>query len=187
MNPSKDEKMPLEPLKIREYIDRTARNVVEYMIGENLKLSAAESCTGGLICSAITSVSGASKVFGYGAVTYSEEAKSAMIGVSEETIARCGVVSRETALEMAEGIKKLSKSDLAIAVTGLAGPKSEGDTLPVGTVYLAVIYKDFRYCENLKLYEYGELDRRTNRLLTAALALKAAFEALTGAYRKEDE
>ena len=173
-------KIALNEINIREYIDRTARNVVQYLIGENLSVSVAESCTGGLIASAITSVSGASAVFECGIVSYSERIKEEIVGVPRETIESFGVVSAQTAIAMAEGVKKLSGSDLAIAVTGLAGPKSESDTLPVGTVYISTVYRGKAFAENLRLYELGGFGRNMNRLLSAAFALERALVALEG-------
>ena len=173
-----DEGVPAGEAQIREYIDRTARNVVEYMIGENVTLSAAESCTGGMISSAITSVPGASRVFGCGIVSYSEKVKEEILGVKSETLKDPGVVSAETVLEMAEGVKRLSHSDAAIAVSGIAGPKSDSDPAPVGTVYAAVIYKDHKYAENLELYRFGNLSRTENRLLTVYFTLKLVLKTL---------
>lgn len=168
---------------INEHIDRMARNVVEYMIDEKLTLSTAESCTGGLISSAVTSVPGASKVFGCGIVSYSEAVKSSLLGVPMKVISEEGVVSAKTAELMAEGVKRLSGSDAAIAVTGLAGPKSEEDVLPVGTVYLCVIFRDRKSVENLRLYELGGFDRSENRLLTVYFALRRAYELIAGEER----
>lgn len=163
---------------IREYIDRTAANMVQCLVRRKMSLSAAESCTGGLLCSAITAVPGASKVFGCGVVSYSEEIKQKLLGVPERTISDFGVVSAETAIAMAEGVKKLSGSDISVGITGLAGPKGEDDVLPVGTVYISVIFKDSAAAENLKLYELGEFDREMNRLLSVALTLEKAYSTL---------
>lgn len=171
-------KISLDPVEIREYIDRTARNVVQYLIDEKLTLSIAESCTGGLIGSAITSVPGASNVFECGVVSYSDRIKEGILGVPHEVISEKGVVSAETAIAMAEGVKDLSGSDLSIAVTGLAGPASASDTLPVGTVYISLAYRDRKIAENLRLYELGSFDREMNRLLTVGFALEAVLEIL---------
>ena len=170
--------IPLEPAEIRGYIDKTARNVVQCLFDEKLSLSTAESCTGGLISSAITSVPGASGVFECGIVSYSERIKEELLGVPHKVISENGVVSAETALAMAEGVKKLSGSDFSIAVTGLAGPASADDTLPVGTIYISLAYRDRIITENLRLYELGGFDREMNRLLTAAFALEAALGIL---------
>ena len=172
-----------EVCRIREDIDRTAQNVVKYMIGEKITLASAESCTGGMIASAVTSIAGASNVFGCGIVSYSVECKENVLGVDRSVIDSFGVVSAETALAMAEAVKKLSGSDIAVAVTGLAGPKSDSDVLPVGTVYAAVVYKDIRHAENLKLYELGELTREENRLMTVKRALELTYSALTDGLR----
>ena len=163
---------------IRGYIDKTARNVVEYMIGERLTLSAAESCTGGLIASAVTSVPGASKVFGCGVVSYSVDIKESLLGVPKEIIDRFGVVSAETARAMSERSRIISESDISVAVTGLCGPASPDDPAPVGTVYVSTSCRGGTEAENLKLYELGSFERNINRLPTAAFALEKVMERL---------
>ncbi len=178
MSALRDGAISLEINNIREYIDRTARNVVQYMIDERLTVSTAESCTGGIIGAALTSVPGASKIYGCGVISYSEKIKEKLLEVPHKTIEVKGVVSAETAISMAEGVMKLSGSDVSVAVTGLAGPASDEDGLPVGTVYIAVIYKDIKFAENLRLYELGNFDRETNRLLSAAFALEKTFEII---------
>ena len=89
----------------------------EYLKQNNLTISTAESCTGGMIASAITNVSGASGFFGTGVVTYSNEAKMKLIGVNKETLEKYGAVSEQTAKEMAEGVLKLGESDVSVAVS----------------------------------------------------------------------
>lgn len=178
MNGLRSGNIPLCPAEIREYIDRIARNVVQYLIDEKLSVSTAESCTGGMISSAITSVSGASNVFECGVVSYSERIKEELLGVPNETILNKGVVSAETAIAMSEGVKKLSGSDLSIAVTGFAGPAHDDDPLPTGTIYISLSYKDRTIAENLRLYELGSFDREMNRMLTTAFALEKALEIL---------
>lgn len=163
---------------ISAYIDRTARNVVQYMIEKNLTVSAAESCTGGILSAAITSVPGASKIFECGIVSYSERIKEEILGVPAEIIDGYGVVSAQTADAMAKAVKKLSGSDISVGITGLAGPASPSDALPVGTVYISTAYKDRIIAENLKLYELGSFDRGINRLLAAAFALEALQKRL---------
>lgn len=103
-----------------------------------LTLATAESCTGGLIGGRITSVSGSSDVYLGGAVTYSNELKMKMLGVKKETLDKFGAVSRETAAEMAEGIRRESGADIAVSVTGIAGPGGGTETKPVGLVYIGV-------------------------------------------------
>ncbi len=113
----------------------------EFLKVNNLTVSTAESCTGGMIASAITNVSGSSGFFGMGVVTYSNEAKMKLIGVKSKTLEKYGSVSEHTAKEMAEGILKLSNSDISVAVTGIAGPTGGTAEKPVGLVYIGVAGK----------------------------------------------
>ncbi|KPK65749.1 MAG: hypothetical protein AMS21_04005 [Gemmatimonas sp. SG8_38_2] len=113
------------------------------VVGDLLKergmtIAVAESCTGGLVAKRLTERPGASEYFWGGVVVYDDRAKSELLGVSEKTLKRFGAVSRETALEMAEGIAARSAADAAIAITGIAGPAGGGDAKEVGTVWLAV-------------------------------------------------
>ena len=106
-----------------------------------LRIATAESCTGGLVAKMITDVSGASSVFEFGVVTYSNAAKKQLLGVSDSTLSTLGAVSEETPKEMAAGALKLSSADIALSVTGVAGPEpSEGK--PVGTVCIGVATKE---------------------------------------------
>ena len=112
--------------------------IVELLTKEGLMLAAAESCTGGLFAGAITSVPGASEVFERGFVTYSNEAKMEILGVSIETLEKNGAVSEPCAREMALGALKNSQADIAIAITGIAGPDGGTDEKPVGTIFFAL-------------------------------------------------
>jgi len=109
-----------------------------YLKENNLTISTAESCTGGMIASAITNVSGASGFFGTGVVTYSNEAKMKLIGVKKETLEKHGAVSKQTAEEMAKGVLSLGEADVSVAVTGIAGPTGGTPEKPVGLVYIGV-------------------------------------------------
>ena len=111
----------------------------------NLTISTAESCTGGMIASAITDVSGSSSFFGTGVVTYSNDAKMKLIGVSKETLDVFGAVSEQTAREMAQGVLKLGEADVSVAVTGIAGPTGGTPEKPVGLVYIGVCGKGGTY------------------------------------------
>ncbi|MBB5350135.1 nicotinamide-nucleotide amidase [Haloferula luteola] len=112
--------------------------VVKAMRVAGLKLATAESCTGGLIASRVTDVPGASAVLTHGWVTYANEAKMAELGVPAEVLAEHGAVSEAVAAAMAEGALKASGADLAVAVTGIAGPEGGSEEKPVGTVFLGV-------------------------------------------------
>jgi nicotinamide-nucleotide amidase len=103
---------------------------------KQLKLAVAESCTGGGLAYWLTSIPGSSEWFDRGFVTYSNAAKKEMLGVSEETLTKYGAVSSETAGEMAEGTLKHSQADVAIAITGIAGPGGGSVQKPVGTVWI---------------------------------------------------
>ena len=117
------------------------RILVKSLKSLGLKIATAESCTGGLVAKTITDISGASSVFEFGVVTYSNRAKMDLLGVGAETLDEFGAVSEETAKEMALGALKLSGADIAVSVTGVAGPEpSEGK--PVGTVCIGVANKE---------------------------------------------
>ena len=129
-----------------------AQTVVKKLIEKNITISTAESCTGGMLGKSITSVSGASGVYGFGFITYANEAKEKLLGVKHETLEAYGAVSSETALEMALGARRVSNSDIAVSVTGIAGPGGGTPEKPVGLVYIA--YAD----ENGAVYEKLMLD-----------------------------
>ena len=117
-----------------------AEAVVKILKEKNLTLSTAESCTGGMIGELITSVSGASEVYGFGFITYANEAKEQILGVKHETLEKFGAVSEETAREMALGAKRVSGSDISVSVTGIAGPGGGTKEKPVGLVYTAICF-----------------------------------------------
>ena len=119
-----------------------AIEVVKILSEKHLTLSTAESCTGGMIGASLTSVSGASEVYGYGFITYANEAKEKILGVQKKTLEAYGAVSEQTAREMALGAYKVSGSDIAVSVTGIAGPNGGTKEKPVGLVYTAVASKN---------------------------------------------
>ncbi len=104
---------------------------------QGLTVTAAESCTGGGIAAALTSVPGSSEWFGYGFVTYSNAAKQALLGVDAMTLQACGAVSREVVLAMAAGARQVAGADLSVAVSGVAGPGGGSADKPVGSVWIA--------------------------------------------------
>ena len=116
--------------------------VAELFRRKGVTLSLAESCTGGLVAKRITDVPGSSAYFLEGAVTYSDAAKIRVLGIAPELLAEKGAVSAETATAMACGIRKNSGSDLALAVTGIAGPGGGSEEKPVGTVFIALATAD---------------------------------------------
>ncbi|WP_309084324.1 CinA family protein [Chelativorans sp.] len=118
-----------------------AADVLRAFQERKLKLVTAESCTGGMVSAAITDLVGASDVFERGFVTYSNEAKSELLGVSRETLAAHGAVSAETAREMAAGALDRSHADIAVSVTGIAGPGGGTPEKPVGLVWFGIAVK----------------------------------------------
>jgi competence/damage-inducible protein CinA C-terminal domain len=105
---------------------------------KKLTVSFAESCTGGLLASSITSISGSSKVFNMGLVTYSNNAKVKLLKVPKKTITKHGAVSYETCLSMVKNLSKISKSNISISITGIAGPNGSTKEKPVGLVYIGL-------------------------------------------------
>lgn len=130
-----------------------AETVLELLRENNLKISAAESCTGGSFAKMITDIPGSSEILGESYVTYSPEAKIKLLGVSEESIKKHTVVSEEVAEQMARGVKRASKSDIGVAFTGYAGPGGEN----VGLVYMGVAYGE--RCEVRELHINGNRSR----------------------------
>jgi nicotinamide-nucleotide amidase len=134
-----------------------------------LKIATAESCTGGLVAAAITAIPGASAVLERGFVTYSNEAKTEMLGVPAELIERRGAVSQEVALAMVEGALKNSRADIAVAVTGVAGPDGGSEQKPVGLVHIAAAKRG-----GPRLHEerrFGDIGRNEVQAESAVAAL----------------
>ena len=112
--------------------------IVKLLTKKKLTVSFAESCTGGLLASSITSIGGSSKVFNMGFVTYSNNAKVKFLKVPKKTITKYGAVSYETCLSMVKNLSKISKSNIYISITGVAGPKGGTKEKPVGLVYIGL-------------------------------------------------
>jgi len=112
--------------------------IVKLLTKRKLTISFAESCTGGLLSSSITSISGSSKVFIMGLITYSNNSKIKLLKVSSKTISKYGAVSYETCLSMVKNLSKISKSNISISITGVAGPKGGTKKKPVGLVYIGL-------------------------------------------------
>ena len=119
-------------------MENLADKVVKKLIKKKLKVSFAESCTGGLLSSSITSISGSSKVFNLGLVTYSNKAKIEFLKVSKKIISKYGAVSEECCLSMVKKISIISKANISISITGIAGPNGGTKLKPVGLVYIGI-------------------------------------------------
>ena len=151
--------------------------VVHTLRSNGLTIATAESCTGGMIAQRLTNVSGASEVFGYGFVTYWEQAKAKLVGVDPAVIAQYNVVSAPVAAQMALGAAKAAGADIAVSVTGLAGPGGGDAVRPVGTVYLGAARGDKVYVKKLFV---SRPDRALIRARAAQTALEMALRLAQG-------
>ena len=115
-----------------------SQKVVKLLRFKKIKISFAESCTGGLLASSITSISGASKIFTLGLVTYSNQSKIKILKVPKKIIIKHGAVSYETCLSMVQNLSKISRSNISLSITGIAGPKGGTKKKPVGLVYIGI-------------------------------------------------
>ena len=115
-----------------------SKKVIKFLLKKNFKVSFAESCTGGLLSSSITSISGSSKVFTIGLITYSNQAKISILKVPKKIIFKHGAVSYETCLSMVKNLNKLSKTNISLSITGVAGPHGGTKQKPVGLVYIGI-------------------------------------------------
>ncbi len=115
-----------------------SKKLVQLLKKKKLKISLAESCTGGLLASSITSVSGSSEIFTLGLVTYSNQAKINILKVRKNIITKYGAVSHETCLSMVKNLNKISKTNISVSITGIAGPKGGSKEKPVGLVYIGL-------------------------------------------------
>lgn len=150
-----------------------ARKVVEANRAAGLRVAVAESCTGGLVSAALTEIPGASDVFDAGYVTYANGAKHEMLGVSEDVLDTFGAVSVAVAWAMAQGAMEKSGADVAVAITGIAGPAGGSDKKPVGTVVFARARRDADPNEIVAdTQEFGDLGRPGVRLQAALCALE---------------
>lgn len=167
--------MTLFPAEIEEQ----AASIIALYKERRLMLSTAESCTGGLIAGALTEIAGSSAVVDRGFVTYTNEAKVDLLGVTQTTLETFGAVSKETAVQMAHGALYRSRAQVAVAVTGIAGPTGGSAEKPVGLVHLALQTRSGRILHREMLY--GDLGRSRIRLATVQTALEllnAAVQAV---------
>ena len=114
------------------------KKIISLIKSKKMKIAIAESCTGGMLSSAVTSVSGSSKVFTMGLVTYSNQAKTSILKVPQKIIKKYGAVSVQCCLAMVNNLSKISKSKVCVSITGIAGPKGGSKQKPVGLVYIGI-------------------------------------------------
>ena len=143
--------------------------LVKKLIKKNLKISFAESCTGGMLASLITSISGASKIFNIGLITYSNQAKIKFLKVNKNIIKNYGAVSHECCLAMVNNLSKISKANINVSITGIAGPKGGSKQKPIGLVYIG-IKKDNKTYINKCLF------KSKKRLSIQKATVKKAFD-----------
>lgn len=156
--------------------DKMEEVVGKLLLERELKISTAESCTGGLVSNLITNVSGSSKYFERGIICYSNAAKVELLKVDEDVLAEHGAVSMEVAMQMAEGVKSTSGADIGLATTGIMGPTGATTDKPVGLVYIG--YCDEKVC-TAKKFNFGD-DRLLNKQRTAQAALDFVRRQLLG-------
>jgi len=150
-------------------VDNLQQRVVELLIEKGLKVAIAESCTAGYTAKRLTEISGASQVFDCGIISYSNEIKVKLLGVSPGTLDKYGAVSEQTASEMAKGVRALSGADIGVGITGIAGPKSDESGKPAGLSFIALADADNVSVEKLETGRTN--DRDYNRFVTASRAL----------------
>lgn len=157
-------------------VKRLSEELGEVLKERNGTIAVAESCTGGLIAGALTDIPGSSAYFGYGIVSYSNEAKVSLLNVREDTLEKYGAVSRETAVEMAEGVRALAASDYGLSVTGIAGPGGATETKPVGLVYIGFSSSEGSCWRETRF----KGTRQEIRAATVETALAMALKYITG-------
>ena len=172
-----DEMLEMVKERVGHYIyssddEELAQVVADRLMEQGLTLSSAESCTGGMFASTMTDIPGISQCFDRGLVTYSNQAKMEELGVSAETLEKFGAVSEETALEMVEGLKRVSGSDVCISVTGIAGPGGGSEEKPVGLVYIGFSYGDKKICKKIQM---RNVNRSWNRHYTLLCMLNVIY------------
>jgi len=159
-------------------IGELANALVDELAADHRVIATAESCTGGWIAKAITDIPGSSDVFHYGIVSYSNGAKESMLGVKLTTLEEHGAVSEAVVVEMAKGALRLSGANIAVAVSGVAGPGGGSDEKPVGMVWFAWAVRDGAKTRSETSCEHFSGDRELVRELTVAHALQGALERL---------
>lgn len=160
---------------------KLAAELVHLLQAQGKTITTVESCTGGLIAGAITSIAGSSNVFETGFVTYSNAAKTALVGVSEELLIAHGAVSIEVAAAMAEGARTAAKADLALSITGIAGPGGGSPAKPVGMVCFGLSYVNLEKqpLTLVQMMQFGDIGRDRVREKSVEHTLQWALDTLT--------
>ena len=148
-----------------------ANKIVKKLIKKRLKISLAESCTGGMLSSIITSVSGSSKAFNLGLITYSNKAKMSVLKVPKKIITKHGAVSKECCLSMVKNLSKISKASISVSITGIAGPNGGTKLKPVGLVYIGIKKKN-------KIIIKENYFRGTNRISIQKAAVSTSLKII---------
>lgn len=156
-------------------LEKLAKDVLEACRAKGLKVVTAESCTGGMVAAALTDIAGSSDTFERGFVTYSNEAKQELLRVSGQTLTDHGAVSEETATEMAQGALENSRADLAVSITGIAGPGGGSSDKPVGLVWFGVARRGGEVLARQKFFP--DEGRAVVRKAATLYALKLLQEA----------
>lgn len=168
----------LENIKLlfKQLDTRTEQSVARIMFNKSMTISVAESCTGGLISSRLTDIAGSSVYIKENYVTYANEAKIKLLGVSENTLAKHGAVSEECALEMVEGLFEKTKCDVALVTTGIAGPAGATEDKNVGLIYIGIKNKYTTRIEKIELNP--NYPRKTMKFIFSQKALELLIEFL---------
>ena len=151
--------------------------IAQFLINNKLTISTAESCTGGLVSSMLTDISGSSEYTKLNFVTYANEAKHSVLGVLEETLENFGAVSEECAREMAAGLQKVTGADIALCTTGVAGPTGGTKEKPVGLCYISCRFNGQTAVKKLLLD--SNIERKKMKQLFAQEAINFAYETIT--------
>lgn len=157
--------------------DKNLNKLANFLKARKLTIATAESCTGGLLSSRLTDVSGSSDFIRLNFVTYSYESKEEILGVKHETLLKYSAVSYECAKEMAEGLQKKTGCDLALCTTGIAGPTGGSKGKPVGTVFISALYKGKFLVKNFHLHP--KLPRKLMKFMFTQKALETALELIS--------
>tara|TARA_B100001029_G_C14956081_1_gene391641 strand:- start:178 stop:651 length:474 start_codon:yes stop_codon:yes gene_type:complete len=152
-------------------MEKLNKKIVKLLKEKKLKLAIAESCTGGMLSSSITSVNGSSKVFSMGLVTYSNESKNKILKIPKKLIKKFGAVSMKTCLAMVNNLIKISKSDIAVSITGIAGPTGGSELKPIGLVYIGI-----KKGNKVKIYRY--LFKKQSRINIQKTTVKKSLELI---------